>query len=114
VIEDDYLMRFADGPMAARHNIENAAGTSGTVTVKSTVFSWPLPHRLGVLTVPGAANVAFWDADNPDEAGLPDGITKSPHAVVYAKLSQSEIDPEKAARMSHVVIGAEYGLESSG
>jgi hypothetical protein len=108
---DDYLMRFADGPMATRHNIENAAGSSGTVTVKSTVFSWPLPDRLGVLTVPGVANVAFWDADDPAEGGLPEGITGSPHAVVYAKCSQSEIPPEKAAKMSHVVIGAEYALE---
>lgn len=110
---DDYLMRFADGPMATRHNIENAAGASGTVTVKSTVFSWPLPDRLGVLTVPGAANVAFWDADDVAEAGLPEGITDSPHALVYVKRSESEIPPEKAAKMSHVVIGAEYELEES-
>lgn len=108
---DDYLMRFADGPMATRHNVESVAGGSGTVTVKSNIFAWPLPDRLGVLALPGAANVALWDADDPAEAGLPGGITSSPRAVVYAKRSQSEIPPETAEKMSHVVIGAEYALE---
>ncbi len=109
---DDYLMRFRDGPMAGRQNIGNAAGTSGNVTVKSTVFSWPLPDRLGVLCHPGVANVAFWDADDPAEAKLPEAITGSSNALVYAKVSESEIPAEKAAAMSHVVIGAEYALET--
>lgn len=111
-MSDDYLMRFVDGPLSTRHNIENVAGESGTFVISSKVFGWPLPDRLGALANPLAPQVAFWDADDPTEAELPVEITESPRAVVYKKVSQSEIPPEKAARMSHVVIGAQYEMET--
>lgn len=104
-------MRFADGPLSTRQNIENIAGTLGNFIIESDVFGWPLPDRLGVLAVDGALRVAFWDADDPADAELPAVITESPRAVIYRKVSQSEASPKQAARMSHVVIGAQYRLE---
>lgn len=93
--------------MSERHNIPTAAGTTGNTVVPPDLFGWPLPDRLGVLCLPGVANVAMWDADNPDKAKLPDEITQSSGVQIYIKLSESKLD----SNLPGVVRGAEYGLE---
>jgi len=102
----EFLMRFEDGPMAARDNISTIAGTSGNTVI--SCFGWPLPDRVGVLCHPGVANVAFWDADDIEAAGLPKEITDSPNTVIYRKISQSRLKSE----MKGILRGALYRLEA--
>lgn len=94
-----FLLRFTDGPLSEQGRSD--------VFLPQDLFGWPLPDRLAVLAHQGVENVAFWDADDPEEAKLPPEIEKSPSAVVYAKRSESQL-PED---VSHVVRGAEYALE---
>ncbi len=103
-----YLMRFEDGPLSRRHNVENLGGATGNTVVKREVFGWPLPDRLGVLCHEGVDNVALWDADDPQEGGLPAQITGSPNAVVYVKISESQLPDDS---LSRIMRGAEYRLE---
>lgn len=107
--DGSYLMRFIDGPMATKRNINTLAGTSGNMAIKQEVFGWPLPERLGVLTHEGVEQVAFWDADDPANSGLPEAIIESLNAVIYKRFSMSEL-PED---VPGVVRGAEYQLEGS-
>lgn len=104
-----YVMRFEDGPLSRRHNIKTLAGTSGNTAVPRDLFGWPLPNRLGVLSHPGVrdAGTALWDADDPKAANLPSVITESPNAVVYRKVSESQIKQD----LPGVVRGALYRLE---
>lgn len=97
--DDGFLVRFEDGPMAAR---------SANGIIPKEVFGWPLPDRLAILTHPEAEKVAFWDADDPDAADLPSVLLDSPSAVVYAKVSESQL-PED---VPGVVRGAQYRLET--
>lgn len=114
-MNDGYLMRFEDGPMSHRGNIstaqslvEGAPAAYGNTIIASLVFSWPLPERLGVLCHEGVEEVAFWNADDPAEGGLPRTITGSPNAVVYAKVTQSALRDDSTAG---VLRGAIYRLE---
>jgi hypothetical protein len=90
------FMRFEDGPLAS------------VPEVPAAMFEWPLPDRLGVLTHEATPNVAFWNADDPAEAKLPDLIVNSPNAVIYAKVSESQL-PED---VPGVVRGALYRMET--
>lgn len=102
-----FLMRFHDGPLAGKGNLPAIDGTMTTFNVSSDVWDWPLPDRLAILAHPQETdNVAMWDADG-DGMGLPALIWKSPNAVVYRKLSESQL-PRGTDR---VVRGAEYRLE---
>lgn len=105
--DGSFLMRFIDGPMASKPNINTLAGTSGNMAIKQEVFGWPLPERLGLLTHEGVEQIAFWDADDPAESGLPKEIIESSYAVVYKRFSMSEL----AEDVPGVVRGAEYQLE---
>jgi len=100
----DYLVRFENGPLHGK-----IKGGRSDAILSDTMFAWPLPDRLGVLTHPGVENVAFWDADDPAEADLPELITGSPNAIVYRKVSQSVL-PEDA---EGVLRGAQYRLEGT-
>lgn len=106
--DQTYLMRFEDGPMSRRYNIDTLAGTSGNTVIRHDVFGWPLPDRLGVLCHAGVENVAFWDADDPTEGGLPAAIIESPNGVTYHKISESELPHD----LPNVVRGALYRLET--
>lgn len=112
-MSDEYLMRFADGPLVLKSNIQTLSGSKGNFSIPTDLFGWPLPDRLGVLHHDAAPQVAFWDADDPDKAELPTEITESPNAVIYAKVRESQIPAEQAALMTHVVTGAEYRLEEA-
>jgi hypothetical protein len=102
-----FLVRFEDGAMATKMNIPTLAGTSGNFEIKQEVFGWPLPDRLGILTHEEVPNVAMWDADDPAAADLPSEITDSPNAIVYRKVSESQLDHD----IPGVVRGAAYRLE---
>lgn len=101
-------MRFEDGPMSKRHNIPTAAGTTGNAVVPDAMFAWPLPDRLGILCHEGVQQVAFWNADDVEAAELPVEITDSPNAVIYRKVSQSELSSD----VKGVLRGAQYRLEA--
>lgn len=104
---DGYLIRFEDGPLARSSNISTLAGTLGNFTIAKDLFGWPLPDRLGALTHPEALHIAFWDAEDPKKSGLPDVILDSPNAIVYRKVSQSQLDTD----VPYVMRGAAYCLE---
>lgn len=90
-----YVLRFLDGPFA-RQTIQNLPG----------MFSWPLPKKVMVSGLPGISSLAVRAVpDSDDEFTAPEG------AVIYTKVSESQIDPEDAAKMTHVVIGAQYSME---
>lgn len=104
-----FLIRFEDGPLATKLNVRTLTGSGGNFEVAQTLFGWPLPDRLGILTHEGVPNVAMWDADNPDAADLPSEVTDSPNAIVYRKISESELDHD----VPGVVRGAAYKLEEA-
>lgn len=102
-----FLMRFLDGPLAGRGNIRNAGG-GVDLLVPSGAWEWPLPARLGVLALPEETeNVALWDADSDVSMGLPEEIRRSPNAVVYRKVSESQM-PRGSAGFAR---GVMYRLE---
>lgn len=106
---DGYLARFIDGPMSTKGNIQGVLGPSaGSFELGRDAFGWPLPDRMGILTHAEAKQVAFWDADDPRAAELPDEIIESPNAVVYRKVSQSQLDED----VPGVMRGALYELEA--
>lgn len=101
-----FLLRFLDGPLAGKGNLESLAGTHD-MNVSSLGWTWPLPQRLGVLAhLAHTSNVAMWDADG-DGDGLPEEIWRSPRAIVYRKVMESQLP----VGSSHVMRGAEYELE---
>lgn len=107
VPDETYLMRFEDGPLSRAQNVGTLAGTSGNFAVPKEAWDWPLPDRLGALVAGGHA--AMWDADRAGEAGLPAEVICSPNAVLYRKISESQLQED----VPHVVRGALYQLEAS-
>lgn len=96
-----YLLRFEDGPLCERGNVNTLAGPGGgNLVIPRTLFGWPLPDRLGVMV-------------EDDQVGLFEPLAEVAAAVgspfvVYTKLSESQLPDDSA---SHVMRGALYKLE---